>query len=255
MLTMFPRLPHKLRNDLRDLHRGFHREEQQRYLAEGQHICSELLSSSESADVVVVRDDALPETLAIAHEFAAKGVDVYACGEKDMALVANAVSAQSIVARVAFHTVRPIKNRVVMLDGVADPGNVGTIIRCAAWFGFTDVVLVNKCADVYNPKVVRSASGATLRMNVVRHLNPADVLNGLSDHTVISAIPHGGEEPSILKLHDSVVLIIGSEAHGISKELSTRSRLHVTIPGSGQAESLNAAMAAAILMYEARSTS
>lgn len=252
MFTILPRLPHKLRNELRDLHRSHHREDQQRYLAEGPHLCSELLSSSVVPDVIVIREDASTEAQDIAHTWLQRGVHVYVCGEKDMLLASNSVSPQSILARVPFHQEHPIGARCIVLDGVADPGNVGTIIRCAAWFGMTDVVLGDGCADLYNPKTIRSTAGAAFRINVVRHQQLVHVLSNLTSHTVIATVPRNGEPPTILADESSFALVIGSEAHGISADILDVCSLSVCIPGGNGTESLNAAMAAAILAYEAR---
>ena len=201
-------------------------------------------------DLIVVRNDATSEVNDLASKFATLGVAVFTCNEKDMELAANTVAPQSILARVVFHQVKQLGNKVVLLDGVADPGNVGTIIRCAAWFGFTDVVLAEKCADVYNPKVVRAAAGATLRMNVHRHVKAEEFISSAPSYQVVSAVPNGGEPPAILSALEPLILVIGNEAHGVSARILSLTNHRVTIPGRGNVESLNAAMAAAILLYE-----
>lgn len=210
----------------------------------------ELLRSTQIVDMIVVRHDATSEVNDLALQFAALGVPVFDCNEKDMALAANTVTPQSILARVLFHQVKPKGNRVVLLDGVSDPGNVGTIIRCAAWFGFTDVVLAAKSADVYNPKVVRASAGSMLRMNVHRHVNAEEFISSAPSYSVVSAVPHGGEPPSILSSLEPLILVIGNEAHGVSANILSQTNHQVTIPGQGNVESLNAAMAATILLYE-----
>ncbi len=252
MLEHDHRLSHNLRNDLRQLHRSVHRESQRRYLAEGTHVCADLAASEQRADVVVLRDDASAEDRAIADALCAKGAELLFCSEKSMAMISTTNAPQSIVARVAFHEEKQPGDRLLLLDAVSDPGNVGTIIRCASWFGFSDVVLGEGCADLYNSKTIRSSAGASFRVNVIRHRKLPVLLDTLHGVTVVGTVPRGGQPPTILASVERLALVIGSEAHGISDEVLKRCSCNVSIPGVGDTESLNAAMAATILAYEAR---
>ena len=254
MFTDLPRLPYKLRNAIRELRKSGAREDLQQYMAEGPHLATDLARSGHVPRVVVVRDDATQEIQDVALRLLAKGAEVYACGQKDMERATDATTPQSIVCVMPFHPERPIGARVLALDAVSDPGNVGTMIRTAAWFGFTDVVLGMGCADLYNPKTMRSTAGAALVINVVRRRKLDDWMLSLDDRPRIAAVARGGEDPSLLASSEQFVLVIGSEAHGIATPVAKACTHHVTIPGSDGVESLNAAMAAAILCYEGRST-
>ncbi|MCX7614854.1 MAG: RNA methyltransferase [Clostridiales bacterium] len=144
----------------------------------------------------------------------------------------------------------PDKN-VIVLDGISDPGNLGTIIRTADAFSLNGVILTGDCTDLFSPKTVRSAMGSLFRVHVFR----SDSVQ-LGEKFRISKVPvysavlsDEAENITELMLKDSAV-VIGSEAHGVSDEMQAISTGFVKIPMSGQTESLNAAVSAAIIMWE-----
>lgn len=246
------RLPHKLRQELRELRRSAAREEQRRYVAEGPHLAADIAASSVTPAMVVLRDDADAATREIAERLAMKGAPVYACGQNDMDLITDAASPQPIVCVMPYHPEHPVGDRILALDAVSDPGNVGTMIRTAAWFGFSDVVLGTGCADLYNPKVMRSTAGAALAINVVRRKQLDAWMASLDERPRIAAVARGGQPPTLLHQLERFVIVIGSEAHGISPTNQQHCTHLITISGQAGVESLNAATAAAILCYEGR---
>lgn len=246
------RLPHKLRQELRELRRSAVREAQRRYLAEGPHLAADIAASDLPPFIVVIRDDADHAVREIADRLIARGAVGYVCGGNDLDLITDAATPQPIVCVMPYHPERPVGDRILALDAVADPGNVGTMIRTAAWFGFTDVVLGMGCADLYNPKVMRSTAGAALAINVVRRKQLDAWMSSLDDRPRVAAVARGGEPPAILHPMERFVVVIGSEAHGISPDNQRHCTHMVTIPGHSGVESLNAATAAAILCYEGR---
>lgn len=248
----YPRISPKLRNAVRELRKSKQREADQQYLAEGPHFAAEILRSNHTPRTVVVHTEANPETIEIAERFEAMGVPVYSATSKDMDLMSDASTSQGILCIVPFHAECPVGDRIVVLDEVSDPGNVGTIIRCAAWFGFTDIVLSKGCADLYNPKTVRSTAGASLRINVVRKKSLPEWFATLDERPIVASVTRGGVDPEILSTLGRMALVIGSEAHGITTEVMTKTTESVSIPGNDSTESLNAAVAAAILCYESR---
>ncbi|MCX6140039.1 MAG: RNA methyltransferase [Candidatus Kapabacteria bacterium] len=250
MSEMYPRCPVNLRNAIRELHRAGHREDVRQFIIEGPHACGDLQAAGIRPIAVIIRDDATLESLAIARAFLAQGADVFASGSKDMGLMADAAAPQDIIVLARFFEERPLGTRIVLLDAVSDPGNVGSIIRSAAWFGCTDVILGVGCADMYNPKVVRSAAGALARMNILRKKDLTTVVSSLGGRPIIAAVAKDGLLPSGLRELSSFALLIGSEAQGLATELLEVSTMRVTIPGGNGTESLNAAIAASILLYE-----
>lgn len=250
MSEILPRCPHNLRNAIRELHRSSHRDDVRQFIVEGPNACGDLLEAGIRPIAVIIRDEATKESQAIADAFRASGTDVFASGSKDMRLMADAASPQDILVMARYFDERPLGTRIVLLDAVSDPGNVGAIIRSASWFGCTDVVLGEGCADVYNPKVVRSTAGALARMNILRKQNLFDVVATLRGSPIIAAVAKDGVPPDGIRGLSSFALLIGSEAHGLRKELLEASTMHVTIPGGNGTESLNAAIASSILLYE-----
>lgn len=147
--------------------------------------------------------------------------------------------------------------RALLLDGVSDPGNVGTVIRTAAAFGFDMLILGPGCADIYNPRTVRASMGAIFRQSVTRVADAAKSVTALrgmgaevwaatldAQLTVSELAAGAGDKP--------ICVIIGNEGHGISPEVEAAATGKVNIPITADAESLNAAVAAAIFMWELR---
>lgn len=252
MNDTLPRCPHNLRNAIRELQRSSSRELSHQFVAEGPHACGDLLAAGVMPIAVILRDDARDESRVMAEQFLGRGAEVYATGGKDMGLMADATAPQDILVVAPFFAEGPLGSRVVVLDAVADPGNVGTIIRTAAWFGCTDVVLGEGCADLYNPKVVRSTAGALARINVVRKQAIRNVVPLLDQRPIIAAVARGGSPPNILHEYDEWAMLIGSEAHGLHDDVRGFATHSITIPGGHGVESLNAAVATSILLYEAR---
>lgn len=138
---------------------------------------------------------------------------------------------------------------VLLLDGIQDPGNVGTILRTADWFGVKDIFLSPECADVYNFKTIASSMGSLFHINFYQSQDLIQVVESLkkNDYKIIATDSHGKSDDL---LAGKKAIIIGSEARGISKDLSALADQHYQIVGSGEAESLNAAVAAGIIMYQ-----
>ncbi len=143
---------------------------------------------------------------------------------------------------------KPVVNGLtIMLDDIQDPGNLGTIIRSADWFGVKSIICSPQTADCYNPKVVQSTMASLARVEVY-YLDLVETIAQLRKIPVI-ATSFDGNHPSALSKLQDVILIIGNESKGISPEVLNCCNEKITIPRFGEAESLNAAIAASILMY------
>ena len=132
------------------------------------------------------------------------------------------------------------------LDTIQDPGNLGTIIRIADWFGVTDIICSIGCADLYNPKVVQSTMGSLGRVTVV-YTDLAGWLQKNNTVKIYSASLEGNAVQNLKGLKEGII-IIGNEAHGISDEVVQLVNEKITIPKTGEAESLNAAVATGIIL-------
>ena len=140
-------------------------------------------------------------------------------------------------------------DRIVLLHGVQDPGNVGTVIRTAHAFG-AGVALSTGTADLYNPKTVRATMGSIFHAPIAREIRSLQFLEEAeaSGFTTTAAVPHGGERP-FSQPAEKLVVVVGAEGAGLPEEVISVCQQRVTIPAL--ATSLNAAVAASILLYEA----
>jgi len=143
---------------------------------------------------------------------------------------------------------------VVCVDGLQDPGNVGTLIRAAAAFGASAVVTSQGAADPYGPKTVRASMGALFALPVVAGVEVAEVVAGLPDAVVYGLDAHRGEPLGATALTRPAVLVVGAERAGLSAAAARRVDHLLTIPLAparpGAVESLNAGVAGAIALYE-----
>lgn len=136
---------------------------------------------------------------------------------------------------------------ILALDNINDPGNLGTIIRTAEWFGINTILCSEECVDCYNGKTVQASMGSILRMHIIYTPLKEKLLE--LQLPVYAACLHG-ESLTTIAFPETGVLIIGSESHGISEAILQISNYTITIPGSGNSESLNAAVACGILLAE-----
>lgn len=143
---------------------------------------------------------------------------------------------------------------VVALDGIANPGNMGTIIRTAEWFGFKQVVCSDDCVELWNPKVIQATMGSVFRMSIA-YTDLERFLETAKTHgkAVYGALLDGENLFERTKWDDGVI-VIGSESHGIRSKVLPHITHPITIPRAqgSVTESLNAAMAAGIIMAEVR---
>ena len=134
----------------------------------------------------------------------------------------------------------------IMLDTIQDPGNLGTIIRIADWFGIQSILCSEGCADMYNPKVVQGTMGSLGRVEIVYTNLVAWMQKNNAIKTYAAAL--SGKKVSELKGLTEGIIIIGNESKGISDEIMQLCTQKITIPKTGHAESLNAAVAAGIIL-------
>ncbi|MBS1743926.1 MAG: RNA methyltransferase [Bacteroidetes bacterium] len=165
--------------------------------------------------------------------------------------IAHYTTANNVVA--VFGKRKPVssiscKNKTTLvLDDIQDPGNFGTIIRTADWFGIENIICSANTVDMYNPKVVQSTMASLGRVNVVY----TDILQWLQENKGIKkfAATLNGKPLKEMSSTKECIIIIGNESKGISKDVIESADEKITIPKLGKAESLNAAVAAAIILY------
>lgn len=163
--------------------------------------------------------------------------------EEDLYKITNLKNSQGILAIARISTPEIMDSAwKLALDGINDPGNLGTIIRIADWYGISEIICSSDTVDLFNPKVIQATMGSFLRVK----LTYCDLTEALKQHKVYATLLQGENIRSIQHPEPGVILI-GSEASGISEALlSNIEHLPITIPGSSTTESLNASVATAI---------
>jgi TrmH family RNA methyltransferase len=219
-----------------------------------------LLGDALDAGVVVdevVATPACPQRLL--DRAAAAGAVVHRTRETDLGRVVDAVTPQGVAAVARFQdrdaadlaaTARPL---TLVLVGVSDPGNAGTLMRSAEAAGAGAVLFCDGSVDPYGPKCVRSSAGAVFRLEVSRDGDAGVALGALARAGVgtVATLARGAMPYDQADLAGPVAIVLGSEAHGLPASVAAAVDVAVTIPMQGRAESLNVAMAGTILCFEA----
>lgn len=174
-----------------------------------------------------------------------KKIPQYIISKEIMEKVSSAKSPQGVITVCDYLKCSEIHGeKVLCLDNVSDPGNLGTILRTALAFGFNDVVLLGGCSQ-YNEKVLQSTQGAIFKLNIVNDIE----LSELEDYEIIATEIKGSEDLSEIKTNGKFVLVLGNEAHGVSEKVLKIAHKRVRIDIKN-IESLNVAVAGAIAMYK-----
>ena len=140
---------------------------------------------------------------------------------------------------------------IIVLDGIQDPGNLGTILRTVDSANLKQIIVSSDTADCYNPKVVRSTMGAIFRVNVIETEDLIQTLKNIKKHKYDIVVTSLETENSIYDIkYNKKVIVIGNESKGVSKEIQELADQKVKIPMLGKTESLNASVATAIIVYE-----
>ncbi|MEO8054276.1 MAG: RNA methyltransferase [Acidobacteriota bacterium] len=146
----------------------------------------------------------------------------------------------------------PSSSLYLLLDGIQDPANVGAIVRCAEAFGVAGIVLTPGSAWPFSPRAPRASAGSALRVPIVPRVAPSDAIawaRAYGGASLAGAEAHGGEPPASAAKVRPLVLVLGSEGHGISPEVEVALDRRLTLPLGGGVESLNAAVAAGLLLF------
>ena len=142
------------------------------------------------------------------------------------------------------------EGRIIILDGVQDPGNLGTIIRSSVAFNIDTIAVNDKCADIYSSKVIRASQGMIFSANIIKE-NLEEFIKKIKEtHRVLVTKVDGGKSLKKIEKPKKFAIIMGSEGQGVSKELAELSDECLYIPMNNKCESLNVAIAASIILYE-----
>ncbi len=243
---------------VRKLKEKKYRDESHVFLVEGMKMVDEALQEEAEIQKIFICEDCVKDG-SIDQKF------IYKIAKQDCVYVTEPIfksisevtSPQGILAVVAQReekqaTPSYTDELYLALDGIQDPGNLGTIIRTADSAGIRELILSPQTADPYNPKVVRSTMGAIFRMNFIQTKDFASTLKEMQKHHYQVLATSLEDAKSIYEVsYQKKVLVIGNEANGVSKEVQDLADQKIKIPMLGKTESLNASVAAGIVVYEA----
>lgn len=174
-------------------------------------------------------------------------IDLFEISEAELQRISHLQTPNQVVAIIKkLSSKKPDASSFTLyLDTIQDPGNFGTIVRIADWFGIKNIVCSKGCADLYNPKVVQSTMASIARVNI--YYDEADNWLKQQSVPVFAATLHGKNLSSYSKIEKGI-LIIGNESKGVRNEVLQYATEQITIPKKGEAESLNAAVATGIIL-------
>jgi tRNA G18 (ribose-2'-O)-methylase SpoU len=240
-------------------------ESGERLLLEGSRALGEALASGVVVTDVFVHGDEGTAEADVARQAAEQGAASFSVSSRVLRKLSDLPSARGLVA-LAEPPRRSLEelhrsgslaggsmssSLFVLLDGVQDPANVGAILRSAEAFGVHGILLTPACASPFSPKALRASALSALRIPTAPDVEPdsAIVWAARGGAVLVAAEPRGGEPPEALRAVRPLVLVIGSEGRGISASLESRISRRVSIPLSRPVESLNAAVAAGVLLH------
>lgn len=234
-----------------------YRQQQGLFLAEGLRTVEEAVryGAVQSIFYTAIEDD---RTRAVLEQAAAKQIKLVCVSDKVLKKIADTETPQGIISVCEMRSKRlddflASGKMLLVLDRVTDPGNIGTMLRTADAAGVGGLLLLQGCADIYAPKTVRASMGSLFHL---------PVLSGLSEELLVQAARKAGYELLVTcldgadnlykaDLQGRIAFVMGNEANGVSSALLAAADKRVFIPMQGRAESLNVAMAAGIVMFEA----
>lgn len=224
------------------------RKQQQQYLIEGFHLVEEAIKHNALESCIIT------QSLFEKYQALLSPHQTYIVPEKLIKELSTTINSQNIFGVVKFNIkalAQINSGKYIILDALQDPGNVGTIIRTADAAGFSGVIIGDNCVDIYNDKTIRSMQGSQFHINLFKE-NLLEVIP-LLKHKMITILGTNLDKNSQLyhqiKWNENFAIIVGNEGNGVSKAVLNLCDATVHIPIFGQAESLNVAIAASILMY------
>lgn len=230
-----------------------YRKLEERFIAEGEKIILEGLKSNHKCEKIFCTNQFKEDNIGLINNLK-KSHSVEILSPHDFLRLSDTVSPQEIAAvfllpNSKFDLNKKHSDYLIFLENISDPGNVGTIIRNCDWFGIKEIMLNKECADVYNPKTIRSTAGSLFHLSIYEELDLKSTLTRMkeSGYKILTADTRGKNLQNY-SFKGKNIIVFGNEANGPSEELLGLSNEQITIPRFGKAESLNVANAAAVIL-------
>ena len=234
---------------IQSLHHKKFRDAEQAFIAEGNKVVLELVQSGHFiCEQIIGLEEWLHEQEPFLRKYYKGPLQVATQQELEkISALATPNQVLAIFKKPAEPAYQPAGKISLVLDTIQDPGNLGTIIRIADWFGIEGIICSEGCAELYNPKLVQSTMGSLGRVKMVYTPQLTDWLKRYSEIPVLVTALDGKEVGSFKGLKSGLI-VIGNESKGVRQEIIKMAKESITIPRFGQAESLNAAVATGIVL-------
>ncbi len=232
------------------LHNSKQRRKESKFIAEGVKIVEEILNSDFKIAAIFALSDWIDYNEGCTDH-------IFEVSEKELQRISLLKTPNKVLAVVDYPEANALDfengDLILALDTIQDPGNLGTIIRIADWFGISKIVCSNDTADVFNPKVIQATMGAFSRVKMF-YTNLPEWISNLPEQTPVYGTLLSGENMYETKLADSGVIVMGNEGRGISDDVQKVLTKGIKIPayGNSQMESLNVAVATSVICAEFR---
>lgn len=236
-----------------------YRNEHKKFVLEGYKLIQEALNSNVSFDFIVYNKELVEKKgyESLLAELQKRNIEIYWAHESELEKISNFSTSDGVLAVAKQISLGndELGDSILVFDQLNDPGNLGTIIRTADWFGIDAIVLGEGSVDMYNPKVVRASMGSLFRVLILTQVDLKKFLNNKkSEYQVFGTSLQGellDEKGTIqFQKHEKKIFLFGSESHGLGEDLENVCHSLIKIPGGENAESLNLGISAGIIMYQ-----
>ncbi|MDD2489318.1 MAG: RNA methyltransferase [Bacteroidales bacterium] len=231
------------------------RNQDEVFVVEGVKMVDELLRSNHTIEMICATKNWIEEHKKIASQI---NLNIQEIKTQDLERISSLTTPNQVLAIVKRKESKPIELKsqlVIALDEIKDPGNLGTIVRIADWFGIENIICSENTVDIYNPKAIQATMGSLFRINITYN-NLFQYLQTIpSSHPIYGTIIEGGKNLYQENLQQEGIIVIGSESHGISQDIKQLITHPLTIPSFSKEqgpESLNASIATSIICSEFR---
>lgn len=232
-----------------------YRKEQGLFVVEGIRLCTDAVRSGAEIDTFICTDEAMQKYPEAVAELQDNARCSYKVSSNIFSILSDTKTPQGVICvvkaldnKLQFDT---INSKYVLLQNMQDPSNLGAVLRSADALGFCGVVLTKDCCDIYSPKVCRASMGAVFRVPFMICENECDFVKEFNKFgKSYAAVVRNGTSITEFNYTETSLICIGNEGNGLTDDLVNACTYPVTIPMKGNAESLNAAAAAGIIMWE-----
>ncbi|MEE1219239.1 MAG: RNA methyltransferase [Ruminococcus sp.] len=233
-----------------------YRRESSAFIAEGVRVCMDAFLSNATIDIFFSTENARDKYSEEFNKLSNAANKTIIVNPSVFSLISDTQTPQGFLCVIKildknceFDTIKN-NSKFLGLDNVQDPNNLGTILRTAEAFGINGVVLSEDCCDIYSPKVVRGSMGAVFRLPFLRTTSICDFIDSHNDLKTFAAVIDNAQKLTEVDFSGSCMAVIGNEGNGLKPETIAKCNQRITIPMNGKAESLNASVAASIIMWE-----